>query len=111
MLTIEIKLIPTAVLKADFKSICFNKIIVSKKDNLLSTSCKLSNLNWMYKISLPLDCKVRIRYNSKGADAKLYKKNDLYYCNFLEPQLAVTPGQSIVFYDNDTIIGGGIIEE
>jgi len=88
-----------------------NKIIVSKKDNLLSTSCKLSNLNWMHKTSLPLECKVRIRYNSKGADAKLYKKNDLYYCDFSEPQLAVTPGQSIVFYDNDTIIGGGIIEE
>ena len=88
-----------------------NKIIVSKKDNLLSTSCKLSNLNWMHKTSLPLECKVRIRYNSKGADAKLYKKNNLYYCDFSEPQLAVTPGQSIVFYDNDTIIGGGIIEE
>ena len=42
---------------------------------------------------------------------QLYKKNNLYYCDFSEPQLAVTPGQSIVFYDNDTIIGGGIIEE
>ena len=82
-----------------------NKIIVSKKDNLLSTSCKLSNLNWMHKTSLPLECKVRIRYNSKGADAKLYKKNQ-YYCVFSEPQLAVTPGQSIVFYDNDSIIEG-----
>ena len=65
----------------------------------------------MFKEKLPLKCKVRIRYNSQGAEAKLYKKNNLLYCDFKEPQLAVTPGQSIVFYDNDSIIGGGIIEE
>ena len=88
-----------------------NKIIVSKKDKLLSTSCKISKINWMSKIELPLQCKVRIRYNSKGADADIYKKNNLFYCNFKEPQLAVTPGQSMVFYNDESIIGGGIIEE
>ena len=88
-----------------------NKIIVSKKNKLLSTSCKISKINWMRNIELPLQCKVRIRYNSKGADAVIYKNNDLFYCDFKEPQLAVTPGQSIVFYNNESIIGGGIIEE
>ena len=88
-----------------------NKIIVSKKDRLLSNGCYLSKLNWMENISFPLKCKVRIRYNSQGADAQLIEKNNTIFCEFDNPQLAVTPGQSMVFYNNNSIIGGGIIEE
>ena len=88
-----------------------NKIIVSKKDSLLSNGCYLSKLNWMENISFPLKCKVRIRYNSQGADAQLIEKNNTIFCEFDNPQLAVTPGQSMVFYNNNSIIGGGIIEE
>lgn len=88
-----------------------NKIIVSKKNSLLSNSCNLSKINWMKEIILPLKCKVRIRYNSKGASAKLYKIENNIICEFDEPQLAVTPGQSMVFYEDNSIIGGGIIEE
>lgn len=88
-----------------------NKIIVSKKDKLLSNGCYISKINWMEDISLPIKCKVRIRYNSKGANAQLIKKNDTIFCEFENPQLAVTPGQSIVFYNDALIIGGGIIDE
>ena len=88
-----------------------NKIIVSKKDNLLSNGCYLSKINWMEDVDFPLNCKVRIRYNSKGADAKIIKKNNTLFCEFDTPQLAVTPGQSMVFYNKNAIIGGGIIEE
>jgi tRNA-uridine 2-sulfurtransferase len=88
-----------------------NKIIVSKKDKLLSNSCYISKINWMEDISLPIKCKVRIRYNSKGANAQLIKKNDAIFCEFENPQLAVTPGQSMVFYNDALIIGGGIIDE
>ena len=88
-----------------------NKIIVSKKDKLLSNGCYISKINWMEDISLPIKCKVRIRYNSKGANAQLIKKNDIIFCEFENPQLAVTPGQSIVFYNDALIIGGGIIDE
>ena len=88
-----------------------NKIVVSQKNNLLSDKCYLSKLNWMKEISFPLKCKVRIRYNSQGADAVLFKKNNAVTCKFNVPQLAVTPGQSMVFYNDESIIGGGIIEE
>ena len=88
-----------------------NKIIVSKKDRLLSNGCYLSKLNWMEEITLPLKCKVRIRYNSQGADAQLIEKDNTIFCEFENPQLAVTPGQSMVFYNESSIVGGGIIEE
>ena len=89
-----------------------NKLIVSKKANLVSDSCHLSKLNWMRKlIKFPLECNVRIRYNSPGTSATLIQKNNTLFCEFKNPQLAVTPGQSMVFYDDDAIIGGGIIEE
>ena len=89
-----------------------NKLIVSKKEDLISSSCHLSQLNWIQKPSkLPFECKVKIRYNSKGADALLIRKKNTVFCEFKTPQLAVTPGQSMVFYDKDEIIGGGVIEE
>ena len=59
----------------------------------------------------PFYCKARIRYNSMGADVVLTKKNNKLICNFNKPQLAITPGQSMVFYLNDSILGGGIIEK
>ena len=88
-----------------------NKIIVSKKDNLLSNGCYLSKINWMEDITLPFKCKVRIRYNSQGTNAQLINNNNNVFCEFENPQLAVTPGQSMVFYNEASIVGGGIIEE
>ncbi|MCK4863408.1 MAG: tRNA 2-thiouridine(34) synthase MnmA, partial [Dehalococcoidales bacterium] len=35
--------------------------------------------------------------------------NDSVYVKFVEPQMAITPGQTVVFYDGDTVIGGGTI--
>ncbi len=89
-----------------------NKIIVSKKDGLFSKTANVKNLNWLNEIdNFPLSCKARIRYNSIGAKATLNNNNNKITCIFDEPQLAITPGQSIVFYKNDKIIGGGIIEK
>tara|TARA_B100000579_G_C22647466_1_gene764473 strand:- start:338 stop:952 length:615 start_codon:yes stop_codon:yes gene_type:complete len=89
-----------------------NKLIISKKANLLSNTAKVKNLNWIKKIKkFPIDCKARIRYNSMGADVTLTKENSNIICEFKEPQLAITPGQSMVFYFNDSILGGGIIEK
>ena len=88
-----------------------NKIIVSKKEGLMSNGCYVSSMNWMKDIvKFPLDCVARVRYNSQGTDAVLINQNKKMFCEFKSPQLAVTPGQSIVFYNKETIIGGGIIE-
>ncbi len=89
-----------------------NKVIVSKKDGLLSNKAYVKKINWIKKIqAFPIQCKARIRYNSIGADATLIEENNQLLCSFSKPQLAITPGQSIVFYLNDSILGGGIIEK
>ena len=69
-------------------------------------------MNWIQDVQkFPFNCKARIRYNSPGSEAELTKKNNKIYCYFKEPQLAITPGQSIVFYINESVIGGAIIEK
>jgi tRNA-specific 2-thiouridylase len=55
--------------------------------------------------------KARIRYKHKEENAMLIplEKNKVRV-EFSAPQRAITPGQSVVFYDGDIVIGGGIIE-
>jgi len=88
-----------------------NSIVIAKKDAMYSKHCYVSQLNWF--IEPPYDNMntfAQIRYNSKGCDATVVKEGDNYKINFNEPQLAVTPGQSIVFYDGNKLVCGGIIE-
>ena len=56
--------------------------------------------------------KAKIRYGATPADAELeFKEDGTITAVFAEPQRAATPGQSIVFYENNLVIGGGIIKE
>ncbi len=57
-----------------------------------------------------VEIKVRIRYNHKEARAFVYPGKNLKVV-FKQPQFAITPGQSAVFYDKDTVLGGGIIQK
>jgi len=58
-----------------------------------------------------IEIKARIRYNHKEARAIVYPIKDKQKVIFKQPQFAVTPGQSAVFYDQDTVLGGGIIQK
>ena len=88
-----------------------NSIIIAKKDAMYSKDCYASKLNWFGSPPKgPLETFARIRYNSKGTKATISLEKNNCKINFHEPQLAVTPGQSVVFYDENKLIGGGIIE-
>lgn len=52
----------------------------------------------------------KIRYNDPGHPAELTLRGDDVRICFDEPQCAITPGQSVVFYKNDEVLGGGIID-
>ena len=79
---------------------------------MFSKVCSTKEVNWLVDIpNFPLKALTKIRYNSSGSMALIERKNGKYLVTFEEPQLAITPGQSIVFYNDETLLGGGIIEE
>ena len=52
----------------------------------------------------------KVRYRSKEAKATIiWKEKDCIEVSFEEPQRAITPGQSVVFYIGDVVLGGGKI--
>ena len=52
----------------------------------------------------------KIRYQQADQTCSIRARRDLYEISFAEPQWAVAPGQSVVFYEQDTCLGGGIIK-
>ena len=89
-----------------------NTITVAKKASMFSKVCTAKGINWLVDTpNFPFKALTRIRYNSLGSMASIERKDEEYLVTFEEPQLAITPGQSIVFYNEETLLGGGIIRE
>ena len=91
-----------------------NAIIVGTKKKVYSDELIATDLNWIAMESLeqPLEVKAKIRYRHREADAVITPllSEDRVHVKFKQPQMAVTPGQAIVFYDGDVVVGGGTIE-
>lgn len=103
---------PYYVVDKDFEH---NALIVTNNPNdtlLYHASCTVSNMHWLYTISLPAQVSVQVRYRQEAIPARIdMDEQNNVHVQFDEPQRAVTPGQSAVFYDGDCVIGGGIINE
>ena len=56
-----------------------------------------------------MEVEVKTRYSSNAAKAKIMQDGDNIKVVFEEPQRAITPGQSAVFYIDDIVVGGGKI--
>ncbi|NLV36437.1 MAG: tRNA 2-thiouridine(34) synthase MnmA [Clostridiaceae bacterium] len=90
-----------------------NTVVLGEKKDVFSSELTASNMNF---ISIPgLTCemkvKAKIRYSSKEADALISPlNNNRVHVLFNEPQRAITPGQSVVFYKEDEVVGGGVID-
>jgi tRNA-specific 2-thiouridylase len=62
-------------------------------------------------VAMPLSCTARIRHRQEDRPCTVTAgHNDECLVEFRQPQRAVTPGQSVVFYDGEECLGGGIIE-
>jgi tRNA-specific 2-thiouridylase len=89
-----------------------NAVVVGTREAAYGSKLVASNLNWIATARPPHPVRVRarVRYRHPEAEAVITPLDeDSVYVEFKEPQLAITPGQAVVFYDGDTIIGGGII--
>ncbi|MFC1552831.1 tRNA 2-thiouridine(34) synthase MnmA [Candidatus Latescibacterota bacterium] len=90
-----------------------NTVVVGVKNDLLRSSMKVKDINWFggYPRENAFGCQTRIRYRHPGARSVVTITSGGATVTFDEPQSAVTPGQSAVFYDGEIVIGGGIIEK
>ena len=102
---------PMYVVDIDAKN---NRVIIGEADKLLSRKLIVGSVNF---VSIPevdvhgTEAVVKVRYRGDGFPATLYPlDDDKVMIEFKEPQKAITPGQSAVFYDDDRVLGGGIIE-
>ena len=86
------------------------KVIVDTNDKLFSTTLTAHDAHWIYKPSLPKNFFAKIRYGSKFSACTVEEEKNFLRVKFFEPQRAITPGQSIVFYDDDEVLGGAIID-
>mgnify|MGYP003962617451 FL=1 len=96
------------------KRIDSNELLVVQGDHplLYHNTLSTSNLHWIdTQPNFPLACQAKIRYRQASQDCKIIQDNDQVKVIFTQPQRAITPGQSVVFYHEDICLGGAIIEQ
>ena len=89
-----------------------NEVVIGTKADSMTTVLRANKVNFMSVEDLPEPKRVfaKIRYNHKGAWCTVEKTGeDEITCTFEEPQRAVTPGQAVVLYDGEYVLGGGTI--
>lgn len=91
-----------------------NVIYVGSKKDLMAEGLVAKEVNLIRPdvVNQEIRIQAKIRYNDPGHPGVMRKELDgSFVVEFDEPQSAVTPGQSVVFYSEDEVLGGGIIEK
>ena len=89
-----------------------NEVVIGTYEDSLTHTVRADRINFMSVEDLtePRRVFAKIRYNHKGAWCTVEKTGeDEIVCRFEEPQRAVTPGQAVVLYDREYVLGGGTI--
>ena len=89
-----------------------NEVVIGTNEDSMSYHVRANQLNFMLIADLtePMRVFAKIRYNHKGAFCTIEKTGeDEVLCTFEEKQRAITPGQAVVFYDGEYVVGGGTI--
>ncbi|MDK2896621.1 MAG: tRNA-uridine 2-sulfurtransferase [Candidatus Atribacteria bacterium] len=89
-----------------------NQIVVGERKYLKARGLRASNLNWLLDVSFPLLVQAKVRYTQKEERCRVTPNHSQSVeVIFDHPVEMITPGQSVVFYQEDYLVGGGIIEE
>lgn len=89
-----------------------NEVVIGTNEESMTRFVKANRLNFMAVEDIEGEMRAfgKIRYNHKGAPCTVKRTGeDEILCTFNEPVRAVTPGQALVLYDGDYVLGGGTI--
>ena len=89
-----------------------NEVVLGENEDVFTQKLYANNLNFMSveKLEGPMRVKAKIRYGHAGGACTInLVDDDTVECIFDEKQRAITPGQAVVFYDGDYVLGGGTI--
>lgn len=90
-----------------------NEVTLGRHEELFADTLTGCNSNWIMveKLTEPMRVKAKIRYKQEAVDALISPlENGRVLCRFDEPQRAASPGQAVVFYDGEYVVGGATIE-
>jgi tRNA-specific 2-thiouridylase len=90
-----------------------NEVVVGEESSTLKKSLVANKLNWISveKLDKKTEAKAKIRSTQIETDVIIKPKGNEVHVEFTDLQKSLTPGQSIVFYNGDTVLGGGVIEK
>lgn len=91
-----------------------NAIYVGEDHDLFQSSFAATRPNWIAfdKLDREIDCEIKIRYQHTPQKGRIYPlTEDQVMVRLNHPERAITPGQSVVFYQGEVVLGGGVIDK
>ncbi|MCL1791134.1 MAG: tRNA 2-thiouridine(34) synthase MnmA [Peptococcaceae bacterium] len=91
------------------------EIILGKENDVYKQELWTSKLNWIFwencnEFVSGVTVQAKIRYQAPAVEARIFRDSGGVRVVFAEAQRAITPGQAVVFYQGDVVLGGGVIE-
>jgi len=87
-----------------------NSVIVGPKQDVYARGLVAGEMNWLTP-ERPREAEAKIRYRKRTSPCRIIPEEGRIRIHFAEDQDAITPGQAVVLYSGDEVLGGGVIEE